>query len=205
MFRAFPWLFGFGFLLLGPAAAGASGTGGTAVSSDAPQFASGGSVAGSLVWVIVALLVVIGLIVLVIKFLSSRSRSWGVNRTLRSLGGVTLGQNKSLQVVEVAGRLYVVGVGDEISLLDKIEDPETVASIIAMMNDQTAKAWNPQTVTELWNKLKNRGNAESDSTEAWHAGDFQDMLKDKLKRQSDHKSQVESLLGESKHRDRLGE
>ena len=56
-----------------------------------------------------------------------RNRGWGTNRALRSLGGIPLGQNKSLQVVELSGRVYVVGVGDSITLLDKIDDPEASA------------------------------------------------------------------------------
>ena len=59
--------------------------------------------------------------------LSQRNRGWGTNRALRSLGGIPLGQNKSLQVVELSGRVYIVGVGDNITLLDKIDEPEDSA------------------------------------------------------------------------------
>jgi flagellar protein FliO/FliZ len=170
-----------------------------------PDLSGGGSLAGSLVWVIVALLLVIGLIVLFIKILSARNRSWGINRTLRSLGGVTVGQNKSLQIVEFAGRLYIVGVGDEVTLLDKIEDPDTAASIIAMMEEQTSKSWSPATVSDLWNKFRNRGKATESEQEPWNSNAFQEMLDENLQRQADHKKQVKTLLNESNQRDRLGD
>jgi len=161
--------------------------------------------AGSLVWLIVALLIVIGLIVVFIKFLSSRNRAWGANRSLRSLGGVTLGQNKSLQVVEAAGRIYVVGVGEDVALIDKITDPDTVADVVASLEDQAARTWNPAAVADLWNKVRTRGGKTDPEAENWNDSSFEAMLSEKLNRQTDRRNRMESLLGESKTRDRLEE
>ena len=46
--------------------------------------------------------------------------------SIRSLGGVPLGQNKSIQIVEIGHSLFVVGVGENIQLLDKIIDADEV-------------------------------------------------------------------------------
>ena len=67
--------------------------------------------AWNLIWVLFVLGVVIALIVLILRFIAKRSRGWGMNRALRSLGGYPLGTNKSMQIVEWNGRIYVLGVG----------------------------------------------------------------------------------------------
>ncbi|MNZ60845.1 Flagellar biosynthesis protein, FliO [compost metagenome] len=139
--------------------------------------------------------------------MSQRNRSWGTNHSLRSLGGLALGQNHSIQVVEIAGRIYVVGVGDSITLVDKIEDPEQVKSVIAALERQLEAGWSNNVVNHLLNKLKNRSertNSEEPANEQWNsATSFQDLLQDKLNKQSDRKQQLESLLNNSKTNERL--
>ncbi|WP_371753269.1 flagellar biosynthetic protein FliO [Ferviditalea candida] len=85
-----------------------------------------GSYIGSLLTVVIALVVIIGLIILLIRFLAFKNRSFMSNRTIRILGGVPLGQNKSLQIVEIGQKIYMIGVGEDIRLIDKIDDPEEV-------------------------------------------------------------------------------
>lgn len=51
---------------------------------------------------------------------------------LRMLGRLGVGPRKSIAMVEVAGKVLVLGIGgDSISLLDKIEDPQKVAELTA--------------------------------------------------------------------------
>ncbi|MDT2247325.1 flagellar biosynthetic protein FliO [Paenibacillus larvae] len=49
------------------------------------------------------------------------------------MGGVPLGQNKSIQIVEIGQSLYIVGVGDNIQLLEKVDNPDQVALITAQL------------------------------------------------------------------------
>ena len=113
-----------------------------------PDLTGGASAAGSVAWVFVALLFVIGLIVFVIRFLAGRSRAWGANRSLRSLGGVALGQNKSLQVVEFGGKLYVVGVGEDVTLLDRIDDAAEAERLIGLLEQPQPPMWNASGIGE---------------------------------------------------------
>ncbi|MBO7747884.1 flagellar biosynthetic protein FliO [Paenibacillus sp. MWE-103] len=168
-----------------------------------PDFGSGTGI-GYLIWVIVALLLVIGLIVLLIKWLASRNRGWGTNKALRSLGGIPLGQNKSLQVVELSGRLYVVGVGEDITMLDKIDDPEAVAAILNAIEQQNGRAWNPPTMAEWLGRLRNKQTPSAPPGENWSSAvSFKELLNDGMKRQADRKQKVEDLLNEQNHKDRL--
>ncbi|MCU6340085.1 flagellar biosynthetic protein FliO, partial [Enterobacter quasiroggenkampii] len=77
----------------------------------------------SLLTVLLSLAVIIVLIVLFIKLLSRKNRMWQMNQSIRTLGGTGLGPNKSMQIVEVGDVVYVLGIGEDITLIDKISDP----------------------------------------------------------------------------------
>jgi flagellar protein FliO/FliZ len=190
-----------------PRFAAAAATDGSSANNDEQMVFTGTKdLAGSLIWVIISLAIVIVLIILVIKWLSQRNRTWGTNRSLRSLGGIALGQNNSLQVVEIAGRIYIVGVGENITLIDKIDNAEQANAVLAALERQQQSAWSKDLITELLGKLRNHNEkAEHElSEEQWHStSSFQHLLQDKLSKQADRKQQLESLLHESKSNERL--
>jgi len=159
---------------------------------------------GSLLWVVFALFIVIVLIVIVIKWLSQRNRSWGTNRSLRSLGGIPLGQHKSLQVIELSGRIYVVGVGENISLLDKIDDPDEAQAVLDQIEQQSASNWSPTSLKRTLARLRGQTSDSEPTSERWQEADsFKSMLQDRMNRQSDRKRKVEDLLKEQNQNDRL--
>lgn len=74
------------------------------------------------VQLIISLLIVLGMIWLLVKFLSVRTK-WIYRHTpVKVLGGVGLGPQKSIQLVEIGGVLYVLGVGQDVTLLRIIDD-----------------------------------------------------------------------------------
>lgn len=163
---------------------------------------------GSVIWVIVSLAIVIALIILLIKWLSSRNRSWGMNRSLRSHGGIAIGQNHSIQVIEIAGRIYIVGSGESITLLDKFDDPQEVSDIIESLSrkPKPEDAWGQNLLSQLADRLKNRnGRQEAEpAKEQWNsASSFQQLLQEKLSSQEKQKRQLESLLNDSTKNERL--
>ncbi len=161
---------------------------------------------GNLVWVIVCLAIVVTLIILVIKWLSQRNRSWGANRTLRSLGGVALSQNSSLQVIEIAGRIYVVGVGENVTLLDKLTDEAEVAAVMEALERQPEQGWSANNLSQLVKKWKQpeRHTGPEPDKKPWNAqSSFETMLQSKLNEHSDRKQQLESMLKDSKTNERL--
>lgn len=190
-----------------PGYAAAAAGGGGETNDGQMVFSGSQNVAGSLVWVIISLAIVIALIMFVIKWLSIRNRTWGANRSLRSLGGIALGQNQSLQVIEIAGKVYIIGVGDSITLIDKLpEGEEALAVIAALERKAEAAAWPQHLITELTGRLmKRKENKEAEPTgERWNQStSFQHMLQSKLSQQADRKQQLESLLQESKSNERL--
>lgn len=183
-----------------PAFAAAAGSEG----NDVSPMEGTSSYTGNIIWVIISLFIVIGLIILLIKWLSQRNRAWGTNRAVRSLGGVALGQNNSLQVVELSGRLYVVGVGENVTLLDKIDDAEQVQAILQSLDRQSnAAGWSANTISDFLKRFRKEetGKGEDLTEGQWNmqATSFQSLLNQNLSKQADRKQQLESLLKESKH------
>ncbi len=81
-------------------------------------------------------IVVVGLIYVLIRFLSKRQRKLQHHSVFTPIGGTPLGNNKSVQIVKVGNSLYMLGVGDNINLLKEIQDEEEVKSILDTAEEQ---------------------------------------------------------------------
>jgi len=143
-------------------------------------------VLANLLYVIVILAVVIGLIIVLIKFLSKNSQRFYAAKGLRLMAGIQLGQNKSLQVVEVGRRIYLLGVGENIQLIDKIDDEQEADAIRQML------AANDTAGGEGWRKLlsllnRRREPQKSESFEATES--FQEIFYRQMNRVSESKKQ----------------
>ncbi|MCL6597355.1 MAG: flagellar biosynthetic protein FliO [Alicyclobacillus macrosporangiidus] len=83
------------------------------------------SVLGNPVWVAVQLLlslaVVLALAVVAIRYLAHRSR-FSHTAAIQVLAARQVAPNRSVQVIEVHGRRYLIGVGDQVSLLADVTD-----------------------------------------------------------------------------------
>lgn len=79
---------------------------------------------------IVSLLLILFLIYIMIKLLSNRNRLFHRASSLQNLGGIPLGQNKSIQIIRVGKKLYLVGVGENVNLLEEITDEDFIQEIL---------------------------------------------------------------------------
>ncbi|WP_188205817.1 flagellar biosynthetic protein FliO [Alkalibacillus aidingensis] len=100
----------------------------------------------------VALILVLGLIYFLLKFLQKRSRIYQQSQSLENVGGISLGSNKSAQVVRVGNEYYLLGVGDDVQMLTKIDDPETIEK----MTDTGELESKPNTFQSLLQSFQNR-------------------------------------------------
>jgi flagellar protein FliO/FliZ len=107
------------------------------------------------VQVIFFLILIIGLFFVIIKFIAKKNK-YLFGRSLRSLGGVPLGQNKSLQVIEIGRSLYIVGVGDNVQLIEKIDDAEEVAYLTEMLSTSGSATVNFESVSGWLGKLRKK-------------------------------------------------
>ncbi|MEF2244552.1 MULTISPECIES: flagellar biosynthetic protein FliO [unclassified Paenibacillus] len=168
---------------------------------------SPGELLGSIVWIMVALGIVIVLIVLLLKWMSNRNKLWGVNRALRSLGGTSLGQHSSLQVIEVAGRIYIVGVGQNITLLDKIDDPLEAQEVLAAFERDADQGWSSGqfglAFIKKWQTSKAAKQQEADSSTANSDSSFEDLLQNQLNQRTMRNEQLKQLIKDAKSNERL--
>ncbi len=174
------------------------------LADELPDTSSLGSV-WDLIRVLVVLGLIIGLIVLVLRFLAKRNRGWGMNRSLRSLGGFPLGTNKSMQIVEWNGRIYVLGVGDDITLLESITDPEIVDALLA--EHEAGMANMGPALPEWLRKWTERGSPRSEeiSPSAGADSSFEKTLEHRLRQLSERRQKAEQLLEDNRSEDRTDE
>ncbi|MDQ0214290.1 flagellar protein FliO/FliZ [Oikeobacillus pervagus] len=82
-----------------------------------------------------ALLFVIALIYFLLKFINQRSRTYQQTKMIQHLGGSPLGGNRSVQIVKVGNRIFVLGIGENVELLKEIDEPNEYNQLIHMYND----------------------------------------------------------------------
>ncbi|WP_309121278.1 flagellar biosynthetic protein FliO [Paenibacillus sp.] len=163
-----------------------------------PEGFTTGDFYGNFFQVIVVLAVVIGLIVVLIRFLAARNKRWSGDRSLQVHAGVPLGQNKSMQVVEIGDAVYIVGVGDDITLLDKIDDPDRVEAFLASLEARPTPVAGTAVaalagIVQGW---RSRRRAAPEQPE-WQSNEaFKDLLSQKLKGVSARKDAMKEWMEE---------
>ncbi|AYB43481.1 flagellar biosynthetic protein FliO [Paenibacillus lautus] len=153
-----------------------------------------------LFYVFIVLAIIIALIVFLIRFLGRKNQSWMQGRSIRTLGAVGMGPNKSLQLVEIGGSIYVIGVGEDVRLVDKISDPAEVALIQAAF-EQDSGIHNgalPPFISKLAAKL--RKDKPPEEMELDDTSSFHEVFESKLRSVPNRKEKVEELLRED-HKD----
>jgi len=167
-------------------------------SASPPAEFSTGDFYGNFIQVIVVLAVVIGLIVLTIRFLATRNKRWSGDRSLRVHAGLALGQNKSLQIIEIGDAVYIVGVGDNISVLDKIEDQERIDALISSLETKPSASAGAvvSAVAKTLARVRNRGRGAPEA-ESWETNEaFRDLLNQKLKGIGSRKDRLKDWMEE---------
>lgn len=91
--------------------------------------AKAGSLFLGIVKTIAALALILFLIYVLLKFLSKRNKSFQRLQNMQNLGGIAVGPNKSVQLVRIGDKLFMLGVGDNVELLQEITDEDLKKSL----------------------------------------------------------------------------
>ncbi|UCZ51715.1 flagellar biosynthetic protein FliO [Bacillus shivajii] len=137
-----------------------------------------------------ALGVVIFLIYGLLKFVNSRSKSFRSHSTIESIGGVGLGANRSIQLVRIGDKLFVVGVGETVQLLKEIEDEEEIEKIIEE-HRPTEGIEQPVKKITNWVQDRYKGSSGNETHQSFHS-----LLDSKMKEVKDSQEKVHSSLKE---------
>src|SRR5699024_8030663 len=82
-----------------------------------------------LVKMVFALLLVLALIYFFLKFINKRN-TLHQQRALQNLGGISVGPSKSVQIIRVGSKYYLIGVGDNVEMLNEITDEKLIEELI---------------------------------------------------------------------------
>lgn len=153
-----------------------------------------------LFYVFIVLAIIVTAIVILIRFLGRKNQSWMQGRSIRTLGAVGIGPNKSIQLVEVGGSIYLIGVGENVSLIDKISDPAEVALIHASFEQEHGlnSGVLPPFITNFVARF--RKEQKSEDIELEDTSSFHEVFESKLRSVPGRKQKVEELLRED-HKD----
>jgi len=157
---------------------------------------------GNLIMVIVVLALIVGLIILTIRFLAHKNSSWYQARSVRHMGGIGVGQNKSVQLVKIGSNLFVVGVGDNVQLLEKIDDKTEIDLIMQSLNapaNLPGRGWIAS--IQRWMDARRHATSSQENRESPEAHSFQELFHSKMQQVGQQRTQLREMLNDDNTKD----
>ncbi len=115
-----------------------------------------GSLVLDLIKMVFALFLILALIYLLLKFLNKRNKIFNQVKALENLGGIAVGPSKSIQIVRVGNKIYLIGVGENVQLLEEIKDEDMKEEIIKSYGEQPE--FKPENILSLFQRKSNQDN-----------------------------------------------
>lgn len=142
--------------------------------------------------VVLALIFVVVLLFFVLKLVNRNNKNYQSNQMLQNLGGISVGQQKSVQLLKVGNSLFLVGVGTDIHIIKEITDEQEQKALLKMHEEKQELAVQMPHIVELFNNLKDKvikKPAEQEGKE-----NFKQTLDEKLKQiKKSRKQQLDEL------------
>ena len=129
---------------------------------------------------IFALVFVIGLLYGLLKFINRKNRSYDKNRLMKNMGGISLGQNKSMQLVLVGEKYYLIGVGDDINLIKEITDPAEIERFSQFYEDESIESTTHGLLERILTKIPGPGKKVENTNSEEKTSNFSTLFKTKL-------------------------
>lgn len=131
---------------------------------------------------------VVALLYFVLRFISKKTKSYQKANFIENLGGTSLGNNRSIQLVKVGDRVLIVGVGEDIQLLTEIEDEAERKQLLVEYNQKMEQIIQP---SDIFSKLKNKWSKPKSSIHS-----FSSELKNQLDQMKQNRKQLTKKLDE---------
>ena len=147
-----------------------------------------------------ALIFVIGLLFALLKFINRKSRLYNKNQLMKNVGGISLGQHKSVQLIVVGNQYYLIGVGDDVRLLKEITDHDEIDKLTEYYEESgesLTEGWFVRIFTWFSEFRKERGgHSNSEST------DFSNVFNTRLEEmKEERKRQISQLTEKERNKD----
>ncbi|GGM21452.1 hypothetical protein GCM10011351_04180 [Paraliobacillus quinghaiensis] len=138
--------------------------------------------------IIITLAFIIGLIYILLKFMNKKNKLFKHAGTLENVGGISLGTNKSIQMIRIGERFYVVGVGENIELLSEITDEKTIETLT---NDQASEQTNSNQINDVFTQvIPNLLNRKKQPDQMKSPSEFSSLFKKELETLSEKRKKV---------------
>ncbi|MER2048022.1 flagellar biosynthetic protein FliO [Solibacillus sp. FSL W7-1472] len=126
--------------------------------------------------VLIALVFVIGLLLFILKYLNKRNFNYQQNAVIKNIGGMSVGQQKSVQLLLIGKRVYVVGVGDNIQLLKEIDSEEEIDHLLNQIETKQSMVNTSPYIAQLFNKFSQKKRPQDIS----ESPKFNDLFNEKI-------------------------
>lgn len=97
------------------------------------------------------LFIILLLIYLLLRFLNKRNKLTQQVKALENLGGISVGQNKSIQIIRLGNSFYLIGVGENVQLLHEINDEEVKGQLLH--KDETDHFESNNLISSIFKKI----------------------------------------------------
>lgn len=156
---------------------------------------SGSAAVGLGLWdylkMLFALIFVLALLIVVLKFVNKKSSNYQQNSLVRNIGGISVGPQKSVQLLHIGDKLYIVGVGEDVQLIKEMDDPEEVQQLISYFNEKQTITQATPHIMEIISKFK-RDRKEDGTNNDQQNQAFGTMLNNRLtEMKKDRKSELD--------------
>jgi|SRR5690625_327388 len=141
------------------------------------------SVIFNFIKMIFALLLVLALIYLLLTFVKKRNRLFQQSSILENLGGISVGQNKSIQLVRIGDKVYIIGVGDNVEMLQELTDHHLKQQLLEK-NTETNE------LTSILPNLFKKGTTKQADQKANVQEKFTLTLEEELNKLKKHRNQM---------------
>jgi flagellar protein FliO/FliZ len=147
-----------------------------------------------------ALAFVLFLIYLLLKFITKRNQIFQKGQAIVNLGGTSLGQSKSIQMVKVGNRVLVVGVGESISLLKEIDDEQESKQLIEEFERKQEQIVEPKDFIQQISNFLNQSTKviRANKKETTFSSSFKEEL-EKVKKERKKQLEEVNRKGLNKH------
>ncbi len=135
---------------------------------------------------IAAFLFVAGLLYILLKFIGKKSKTYQKGSLLHNLGGTSLGGNKSIQLVKIGSRIYIVGVGQDVKLLGEITEEKEIKSLLKEFNEEADRSIIP---TDIFSQVMKKGKKSTES-----GASLVDQLKRELKEMKGNRNKLKQEM-----------
>lgn len=126
--------------------------------------------------VLIALVFVLGLLLFILKYLNKRNFNYQQNAVIKNIGGLSVGQQKSVQLLLIGKSVYVVGVGDNIQLLKEIDSDEEVDNLLSQIEGSQSMVNTSPYIAQLFKKFSRNERPQDIS----NSPKFKDLFNEKI-------------------------